>query len=217
LLTAHFLQRWRQGDIQPAAWLVHAGLACWAMVGIGLSIGLLVAAGTIDVSLLSNWRWPSLQQGAWLGFLPVFGALAAWLCWRRQLRTGVISSVALTAVLFVGALAFWAGPALDAYKAPRFLVETAGARQLYSDVRIGCYEYYQPSLVFYCQRKVNRLSNERQALEFLQTPLPVYLFLPASVWNELEAKVSGPHRLLSRQKCLYANCEVVVVTNQTNR
>jgi hypothetical protein len=41
----------------------------------------------------------------------------------------------------------------------------------------------------------------------------VYLFAPAPVWQELETKVPRPYRLLARQRDLYTNKDVVVITN----
>jgi hypothetical protein len=87
------------------------------------------------------------------------------------------------------------------------------ADQTEREIRVGCFQYFQPSLVFYCRREVLRFTEEEQALEFLRYPLPVYLLLPATVWDGLEGKVRGPHRLLARHRDLYRGCEVVLVTN----
>src|SRR5262249_32647970 len=196
-LTGHFMQRWRREEVRPAGWLLYVGLSCWALVGVSLSLGLLVAGGGIEVSWLRHRILPGLEHGACLGMIPAFGAGIAWLCWHDRWRAGLLRALTLTAVVFVGSLAFWVGSALDAHKAPRFLVQTAQARQLYSEVRVGCYEYYQPSLVFYCQRQVQRLLFERDALNFLRSPLHVYLFMPAGIWDNLETKVTGPYRVVS--------------------
>jgi 4-amino-4-deoxy-L-arabinose transferase-like glycosyltransferase len=213
LLTANFLERWRQGAVEPARWLMPVSFACVGLVGVGLTAGLLIASGVMDVPLRQGHRFPGLEQLAWLGLLPVGGAAAATWYLARQDRRGAIGSVGVAAALLAGSLAMWGAPALDAFKAPRSLVESAGARQLDRDIRIGCFAYYQPSLVFYCQREVTQLIDEREALNFLHAPIPVYLFVPARVWTELE-KSAPACPLLARHWCLYRNCEVVVVTNQ---
>ena len=214
LLTAWFLQGWRRGELPVPRWLMTSSLACWALVGVCTSVGLLTASGVIELSLLKGRSLPGLEVGVFLGLLPVLGAGAAWLCWKREATVGMLGALAVSAVLFGFSLMTWGSAALDAHKAPRSLVAQADAKQLHREVRIGCYGWYQPSLVFYCEREVQQLLSEQQALEFLRSPLEVYLFVPKQIWEGLEGKVSGPSRLLARQRCLYRNCEVVVISNR---
>lgn len=213
LLTADFLERWRRGAVEPPRWVMPAGLAALGFVGVGITAGLLVAGGVMDVAVRRSHRLPGLEHLAWLGAIPVLGAAAGTWWLARHDRRGVVVGVALAAILLAGALVFCGAPALDGFKAPRALVAAAGACQPDRDIRIGCYSYFQPSLVFYCQREVTDLPDEQRALDFLRGPLPVYLFLPARAWNELEPK-AGPYPLVARHWCFYRNCEVVVVTNQ---
>ena len=79
---------------------------------------------------------------------------------------------------------------------------------------MATYAYFQPSLIFYCRRQVLCLDSEQQVLDFLQEPLPSYLFVRADQWNTIEAKVRGPHRMLGKRRDFYQNCDVVVVTNE---
>lgn len=214
LLTAWFLQGWRRGELTVPRWLISLSLGCWALVGVGTSVGLLTASGVIELSLLKGRSLPGLEVGVFLGLLPVLGAGAAWLCWKREATAGMLGALSVSAVLFGFSLMTWGAAALDAHKAPRTLVAQADAKQLHREVRIGCYGWYQPSLVFYCEREVQQLLSEQQALDFLRSPLEVYLFVPMQIWEGLEGKVSGPSRLLARQRCLYRNCEVVVISNR---
>jgi hypothetical protein len=144
----------------------------------------------------------------------VLGAAAAAWCVRRQRYAGVVTAVAASAGVFVGGLAAWGAAAVDAYKAPRPLVESLRAMPGEREVRVGCYAYYQPSLVFYCHRAVARFTAEAEALEFLNYPLQVYLFVPAATWEALADRVGGPHHVLGRHHDLYRGCDVVVVTNR---
>jgi 4-amino-4-deoxy-L-arabinose transferase-like glycosyltransferase len=214
LLTGQFLQGWRHGVFEPPRWVMPVSLALFGLVGVGLTAGLLVAAGIIAMPGRVYQDLPGLEQFAGLGTLPVLGAAGAtWSLILRE-RRAVLACIVTSGLLFVAMLALCTGRALDGHKAPRALVDAAGARQLDRDIRIGCYEWYQPSLVFYCQREVTTFYFEREALEFLQSPLPVYLFLPAQNWQQIEAKAEGPWHLVARHRCLYRNCEVVVVTNE---
>jgi len=212
ILIGRFLERWRRGEIAVAGWALKTSLVCWALVGVGLAAGLLVAGGTIPVPRLRHVL-PGMENSAFLGLLPLLGAAAAWWCLRRQSRDGAIGVLHVSAALFTLGLFTWGASAVDAHKAPRDLVAQAEAKQPEREIRIGCYEWFQPSLVFYCEREVKRFNEEREALEFLQYSVPVYLFVPSRVWERLEPKVEGAYRVKGRHWDLYRNCEVLVIGN----
>jgi 4-amino-4-deoxy-L-arabinose transferase-like glycosyltransferase len=214
ILTGRFLDEWRRGMLLVPKWVIHAGLAGVGMIGIGASVGLLLTSGVIDVPLLRGRKLPGLEMWALAGLIPLAGSVvAAWLMRNKQ-RTGMIVSLTTAAILFVGLLAAWGSVSVDTFKAPRALVAEAGARQTDRDIRIGCYKFYQPSLVFYCRREVRVLDDEGQVREFLRTPLPVYLFVSAPAWEILQSKVSGPYHLLTHHRDIYKGIDVVVITNQ---
>ncbi len=214
LLTASFLDAWRRGAFEPAHWLWRGSFQCLFLIGVSAGIGLLIASGAVDTPLLRGHQLPGLETVALVGLIPVIGATVGWWFARRHQRTAVLTTVIGSAILFIGMLAAWGGTVLDEHKAPRSLVRavlpTGGAQE----IRVGCYEYFQPSLVFYCRREVIRFADDNQVLEFLQSPWPVFLFVPEPVWRVLEAKADAPHRLLGRHWDLYRRCEVVVVTNR---
>ncbi len=214
ILTARFLDEWRQGLFPAPNWVMLIGLIGVAVIGLGAAGGLLLAGGFVDLPALRGRTLPGLEAWAFVGCILVVGsALAGWLI-RRKKRTGVIFSLAATSILFVGIMAAGGSLRVDSFKAPRPLVKDAGAFQTDRDIRIGCYQFYQPSLVFYCRREVRILNNEDEALQFLRCPLPAFLIVSAPEWESLAAKVRVPHRLLAKHRDLYKNCEVVVVTNQ---
>lgn len=214
LMTAAFLERWRQRKIVTGRWAIPISLSCLALAGLGIGIGLFVVGGAIGQPLMRGRCLPGLESWAALGAVPLLGAVVA--CWfyRREERTALVLGFIVMAVLFVGALAGWGSIALDAFKAPRALVQNADALQPTREIRVGCYQYYQPSLVFYCQREMHQMKEEDQALEFLKCPLQVYLFVPAAVWDKLAEKAEGTCHLVARHRDLYRNFDVVVVTNQ---
>jgi 4-amino-4-deoxy-L-arabinose transferase-like glycosyltransferase len=211
VLTGRALDRWRHGLATPPAWLMPACLACLALVGIGVSIGLLIAAGVVP-GVPSHRQLPALASLAAFGILPVAGAVAGAWYLRRGARGGVILSAAGCGVLFSALLAALGPVAVDRYKAPRTLAAALPADQTSRDVRIGAYEYFQPSLVFYCQREVRRLDTETSARQLLEGPLPAFLFVPAPVWEGLRAKTSA--REVARHRDLYDGRDIVLVTNQ---
>ncbi len=213
ILVARFLERWRSGVVELPGWVTCLTFTALLLVGLGVIAGTLVAGGALPVARLQDRAMRGLPAFAWLGLLPVAGSLGAWHYERRQKRSAMLTCICLSSLLFVGGLLQWGILAVDAEKAPRPLVATARALQRQEDVRIACYQYFQPSLVFYCQREVQALGTESQALEFLRSPLRVFLVLPASAWQTLEARLPDCS-LLARHRDFYRHCDVVVVSNR---
>lgn len=214
LLVARFLDRWRRGDAEPSRRLMGGGLLCFALVGVAAAAGLLVAGGALPLSLVKGPRLPGVGAWAAAGALPVVGAAAAWALARRGRRGPALAALGCAAVLFLGVLAAGGAGAVDAYKAPRPLVRALPPGQAGREVRVACYGYFQPSLVFYSRRQVRQLENDEQALEQLRYPVEVYLFLPAAEWERLRARVGTPCRLVGSHRDVFRNCDVVVVTNR---
>jgi 4-amino-4-deoxy-L-arabinose transferase-like glycosyltransferase len=209
ILTASFLDRWRRGVIWPHAAVVNLCPAGVALVGVGTSTVVLWAPRLLDEPL------PGLTFWAAAGTLPIVGAAAAWWCLRQQRRGAVLAVVVATALGFLGILAARGPLTLESQKAPRPLAAALHAAQTEPEIRVACYQYFQPSLVFYCRRQVDQLDDRTQVANFLRCPLPVYLVVPATVWeNELRGKVPGPCRQLARHRDFYRRCDVVVVTNR---
>jgi 4-amino-4-deoxy-L-arabinose transferase-like glycosyltransferase len=213
ILTARFLHRWRGGLVSSPGWVLKAGLVALALVGVGLAAGLLLAGGVVEAPFVRR-RLPGLEAWAAVGLLPVLGAASAWWFLRREDRPAFVSCFTATALLFVGLIGAHGGITLDCHKAPKPLARLIESEAGERDVRIAAYGYFQPSLVFYCRREVQRLEGEGEVLEFLRYPVPVYLVVPAPAWERLKPKVDSPCRLLGRCRDLYRNCDVVVVANQ---
>lgn len=211
LLTARCLQRWRQGLLDLPAWLLHASLACLALIGVGLAVGLCLVSGSIGSVVPVHRQLPGLEWLAFLGAIPVVGAAVGWRYLSRGKRDAVVASVAVASVAFAAALAAWGPIAVDRHKAPRPLAAALPADQTTREVRVAAFDYFQPSLVFYCQREVSRLATETQVLDFLSGPLPSFLFLPAERWDALRDKAAA--RELARHYDLYDGRDVVLISN----
>jgi hypothetical protein len=215
VLTAHFLERWRLGEVRPRAWVVAGSLGAVALVGVGAAAGLALAGGAASEWLPRLPRLEGLGRWAFVGLFPVLGAAAAAWCLRRGRRGAMLVSLVASAFFLLGPLAAWGAAALDDYKAARPLVEESGALQPTHDIRVGTYELgYLPSLTFYCRRTVRECEKEEDVLDFLRWPVPVYLFVPEPVWQRLRGKVADTVRVVSRRRDLYRNCDVVAVTNR---
>jgi hypothetical protein len=213
VLTGRFLDRWRGGEVRPPAWVMSVCLSGFALLGVGTAFGFAAVGGLFPFKLPAGLPLPELRAWALLGLVPLAGAAAAAWCWHQQQYGRLIASLAAAAVLFLGPVAVWGGAVLDAHKAPRPLAQAVQDQATARDIRVACYGYFQPSLVFYCGREVSTLDNDAQALDFLRNPLQVFLVTPAAVWDGLAGKVRRLCRLIGRHRDMYRNCDVVVVTN----
>jgi 4-amino-4-deoxy-L-arabinose transferase-like glycosyltransferase len=216
LLTASFLDDWRRGRVALPSWVMPTSLICLALAGVGVSVGLLIAGDALPVAL-SGRRLPGLEVGAWLGGVLLVGAAAAAWCVRRDRRSGLIGCMATTGIVFTAALAFWGLGKVDAFKAPRPLTRALPEDYLYREVRVGAFDYFQPSLVFYCQREVYCPDNPISAIQFLHTPLPVYLFVTEEMWGQLRTFAPPSYHLVARHPDLYNGREVLLVTNDPGK
>jgi 4-amino-4-deoxy-L-arabinose transferase-like glycosyltransferase len=213
LLIARFLDRWRLGQIAVPGWVIGLCLSLLGIAGVSLGMGVLVVSGRWGLPHLQGREFPALEPWAVLGAVPASAAvLIGWLA-HRERRLAATAGLAAAALAFTGLLAIAVNNSLDRYKAPRELVTQAGAQNTLADIRIGCFQYFQPSLVFYCRREVEQLRDQRQVEAFLRSPLPSYLVVPAVVWQKIQTRQPGIGTELVRHYDLYRHCDVVVVGN----
>lgn len=215
VLLARVLERWRLGLLGLPRWVVAVSLTCLLLIGIGLGVGLAIAGGVVDLPQLRGARFPGIEMWGLAGAVPMLAAvLGAW-CWRRQRRAGLIVCLAGCAVLLVAPLAAYGSALFDRYKAPRSLVDQAGALQPSEEVHISCWNLeYLPSINFYVRRDVTHLRNEQQVLDLLSSPLPTYLFVRADDWQALQGRVTTPCRIVGSEREMFRRCVVYVITNR---
>jgi 4-amino-4-deoxy-L-arabinose transferase-like glycosyltransferase len=215
VLLARYLERWRRGAIGVPAWVTGCSLGCLLLVGCGLGLGLACAGGAGQLGLMRGRYYPELTTWAALGLLPVAGAAAAAVCWLRQRRTGLVACLGVTAVLLLAPLAAYGSALFNDYKAPQPLVAVAQALRRQEEIRIGGYKVqHLPSLNFYVRRDVLHLHDDADTLAFLAYPVRVFLFVPAEDWARLSGAMGTTSRELGRQRDIYSQRDIVVVTNR---
>jgi 4-amino-4-deoxy-L-arabinose transferase-like glycosyltransferase len=214
LMLGHFLDRWRRRDIVMPNWVMTSCLVLLSLFGFGLALGTAVAGGAWPTRIMHQHYLPGLEWFGFLGLAPILGAIVAWAFSRRDHRTGALVTLAVSGIVLIGGLAARVPAAVDQYKAPRPLAQLLRKQHTDPDIRIGCLDYFEPSLVFYCRREVSQLATAADALRFLHTPLPAYLFVPASDFQQLAPKMPQDCHVLDRHFDLYRNCDVVLVSNR---
>lgn len=214
LIMARFLDRWRRGSLMAPAWILNVCLACLALVGVGVAAGLLLAGGVVDSSFLRGRKLPGVEVWALVGAVPLAFAVVGWWCIRQRRRTEFVAGFAFSAALLIGIMAAGGAAAVDAHKAARPLAKLLPPDLNRRDVRIGCYGYYQPSLVYYCRREVTKLETQAGTEEFLRHPMQVYLFVPTEIWRLISSNAHVPFHVLGAHTDLYLGQEIVLVTNR---
>jgi 4-amino-4-deoxy-L-arabinose transferase-like glycosyltransferase len=215
LLIARFLQRWRTESIQMPSWLLHASVASLVLIGVLFSLGLTIAGGVGELSFLHGRYYPGLENWAFIGVFPIAAAAACWWFARTRQHSRFITAIAVCAVLLLGPMVAFGSVVFNRCKAPRRLVEQSDTLRLGEDIRIGCWQLeHLPSLNFYVKRNVEHIYNQNGLANFLQSRLPVYVFIPLEDWQRLESTITTPTRMIGRQQDMYHHTEVIVVTNR---
>jgi len=213
VMTARALRRWQLGELPLPRWLVPAGIATLPVVGLVTAAGLVVAGGVLPFAFLKGNAIPGLETWAFIGVIPVLGGVAG-LLWRHSHPTRALVALSLSAVAYLATTIAAPVRVIDARKAPKELAAAAGLNRPTDEMRIASLDYQQPSLVFYARREVRLLRSPSEALDFLETPLPCFLVLPARLWTQI-APAAGPGcRTVAMRHDLYHNLDVVVVTNR---
>jgi 4-amino-4-deoxy-L-arabinose transferase-like glycosyltransferase len=216
ILTARFLVRWVKREIALPRWLGGVLIGSTALVGVAVGLGLAVAGGALALPGVKVHPLPGLGPWALLGLVPAAAAVAGALLLRRGQTGRFVAVFAAAAVAFIGLLAAFPATAVDEAKAPRQLVEQAGVRDMSRDLRLVALGWFQPSVVFYARREVEKLERLEQAEDCLAMRHPVYLFVPEPVWKQ--ARQDRPaltaYRTVARSFDFYKNCDVLVVTNE---
>lgn len=215
LLMARALEAWYTGKVETQWWHpVSLSLLLQGIVGVALVVGITLASGMGPIDLLRERSLPALKNCMAIGMIPITGAVVAGWFYRRNRREEVLATLGLSSILFVAVLAGWAPPIISTYRAPRTLVQLLPEDQLRREVRIGTYHYFQPSLVFYCGRRVDQLNSSASLETFIRGPLPSYLFVLASEWETAPAELKEQTRMIGKHRDLYLRSEVMVLANR---
>ncbi|MDY3558893.1 glycosyltransferase family 39 protein [Gemmata sp. JC673] len=214
ILTARFLIRWRDGELQLPKWLMPAGVAGLAFTALAVGLGILIAGNTVPVLPPTARTFPGLGPWAVIGLVPLATAVVMAFSLRAGNRDRFVHAAGIGAVVFTGLTAAFPALVIDPYKAPKELVRASGVDDPSCDVRLAHCDWFQPSVVFYARREVVEMMNAEKVAEFFSLPTPGYLFIPEKTWTErVEPKMTVPTQVVAKHYDFYRNCDVLVVTN----
>ncbi|MBM4097517.1 MAG: glycosyltransferase family 39 protein [Planctomycetes bacterium] len=211
LLLAGGLLTWARGESRVDGRWMATGFAGMAVAGMAVGFAFLVAGGM--AGSLGRFRpFPGIERWAWVGLAPVAGALVAFWIMGRS-RKGALAAIAFGAALFSVSLGAWNGRTFNRYKAPEALARALPAHHLRHEMRLAAHDWFQPSLVFYARRRVQRLGKDSEAVLFLSQPLPACLAVSSAAWERLKGSLPET-RELARRYDMYRRTEVVLVANR---
>jgi 4-amino-4-deoxy-L-arabinose transferase-like glycosyltransferase len=213
ILTARFLTRWIEGELAIRRWIMPVAIGGMLLVAVGAGGGLLVAGGTFDIPTMRTF--PGLESWAALGLIPLVGAIAMAISLRNGNRAGFVRSAAIASVAFTATLAAFPPATMDRYKASRELARDGDLADNTRELRLASYDWFQPSIVFYSKRHVEKLPSLDKAVEFLAVPTPGRLLVEEETWEKwIAARVTVPHRVVAKRFDFYRNKNVLVIANE---
>ncbi len=134
---------------------------------------------------------------------------------RRHLAAGAAAS---WRVLLIGMILFQVPfllgvlPGIERIKIPP-AIGKAVRQKVSGDTPVAVYEYFQPSLVFYLDRNVERLRNEQDVVEWAGRPEQGALIVPSEVFEKLhkEYNLVGLEQIALKEGYNYTKGEALTI------
>ncbi len=215
MLIARFLHRWRLAWVQVPAWFFPTCFATLLLIGVGFGMGIGVAAGWGDFAFLKGHRFPYLWPYLWLAVAPALAGIVGWLLYFGDRRKGVLWCMTLGAVAFVAPIFALANAALNEGKPPEPLAQLLS--HLPADreyVLVGYGVEHLPSLNFYVRRDMIHVRTDKELIDLLARPMPVYAFVAEHRWKAFRAAHPDAAREFGEHFDLYKRRRVILTSNR---
>lgn len=214
ILTSRAMLAWKNQPHAYPNWLPKTGMVILVLVGIITSTAMILVSTQADISWIKGRKIPRLEQMAFIGLIPISCGIVALVLAAKRNRIAILALLCLGCISFTGALGAWNGGNLNEIKAPKLLSQLLPEDHLTREIVIATYDWFQPSITFYCKRQINILTSEDEVTQFLEQPIPAYLFMPEKKWDSLAPKHSMRVKKIGQATDFYRNCNVVLLTNQ---
>jgi 4-amino-4-deoxy-L-arabinose transferase-like glycosyltransferase len=201
LLTGCFLYRFRRQPAWSPAVLPKLALAILVLVGVGMLIGLPLAAQRY------------LPGDEWLGLIalvPLVGGIAALVLQARSQPARVVSVFAATSVLFVTALLAVAPVRVDRHRTDHALLEVIRARS--EEPRIASFGCMEPSWVFYAGQPITefRRKDPAGAKDFLAGD-DAFLITTKRLYEQIRPELPEDARVVAEARKFLKEGHLVLV------
>lgn len=162
-----------------AHYVCHGELKKWplnTLLGFNGLFGLLLL---LPGGAALAYFYPRLCWVALMGFIPLLGWRLGLLFYRRGWLRASLLMQFLVGYLFIFLVINWATPAVDKYKITKQF-SLMIKREAKPHAPIICHRYFQPSLVFYAQKKIEKIDNISQVIGRLKGCSTAFIITKAS-------------------------------------
>ena len=214
ILTARAMLAWKNETHAYPNWLPKTGMVLLVFIGIITSVAMILVSTQADISWIKGRKIPRLEQMAFIGLIPITCGIIALMLAAKKNRIATLALLCLGSIGFTGALGAWNGSNLNEIKAPKLLSQFLPEDHLTREIVIATHDWFQPSITFYCKRQINTLTSEEEVKQFLEQPIPAYVFMPEKKWDALKLNQPFKAKKIGQATDFYRNCNVVLLTNQ---
>jgi 4-amino-4-deoxy-L-arabinose transferase-like glycosyltransferase len=201
LMSAAFIDRWVTNPVCVPNWLMHSAWASLIAVGIGLAVGLPLAAARY---------LPGDEMIGVVGLIPFVGGLAAVVYHHTRRSMSAVIAVATTAVVLSVAVFGFLAVRVDRHQNSAALV--AIARELGAgDLRLATLGHPESSVVYYSGSRVEQFEQPADAVRFLAEGGGDYVITGADQWNQLRDQLPPGIGVITRQPRFLKRGDVVLV------
>jgi 4-amino-4-deoxy-L-arabinose transferase-like glycosyltransferase len=200
LIVAAFVEQWVSEPAMVRRWLLRPALGAIALAGVGLLIGLPLAAAHF---------FPGDWALGLIGVVPLVGGVAALrLAARWPMRAALM--VAVTAVAFVTALFGFGAVEVSRHQNSASLVEQT-RRGGPAAVDLATFDFNAPSLVFYARQRVRSYFGAEDVRRFFDDSANPYLITRADELERLRDVLPRDVEVVARQPRFLRPGEVVLL------
>jgi 4-amino-4-deoxy-L-arabinose transferase-like glycosyltransferase len=189
LMAAAFVDRWLSAPTCVPRWLMHTAWGSLVAVGIGLVVGLPVAAQQF---------LPGEETIGLLGLIPLCGGMLAMLMFHGRRNSQAVAAAAATSVLFSTALFAGAAVRVGRHQNSASLVEIAQGESG-GEARIATFAHPESSVIYYARGRVERYDEPAAAAQFIAGCRNGYLITNDDRWDELQPHLPRDVTVVSRQ------------------
>ncbi len=214
ILTSHAMLAWKNNPESFPSWLPKTGMGILILTGIITSLGMVLVSTKFNIEWIKGRKIPGLEQMAFLGIIPILSGVIAMILANKKNQVATLAILCLGSIGFTGTLGAWNGSSLESIKAPKLLAQFLPEDHLRTEISIATFDWFQPSLAFYCKRQIQILNSAKELEQFLNQPIPAYVFLPENKWDLISENKSLKVKKIGQATDFYRNCKVVLLTNQ---
>ncbi|MBX3413043.1 MAG: glycosyltransferase family 39 protein [Pirellulales bacterium] len=201
LLTGALIEQWVAEPAALSRRLVRLALGTLGLVGVGLLVGLPIAAYFV---------LPGEAMIGLVGVIPLVGAIVAYRAVLRNDTARAATVIAMSCTLLACGVFGFAASRVARHQNSPALVALA-REQAHGAPQLAAFDCFTPSLVFYAQGRVTPLGMPEDVANFLHSDRRAYLVARVDSLPLLEPVLPAEVRVLARQPRFLRKGELVLL------